>query len=631
MAGVTVGEGGRRGPGAGLPVTWRLAMLALLLLVAFVLGLSCASVARAASGAIVETVPVPAPLPLDGPANPPDVMVLRGGVHLPGQAGLLPLDATLGLHARIWRELPGQRLGVADAQRILAEGRFMPSDAAVPNLGNGAPPLWLHLSIENPGREPLPYRLYSAQGWVDRVDAWIIVPGASTMPHWSSGDERSPSRYLRPGLGFAYDAMLPPGRTELFVRSHSVNSAPVALRLVPLSRTASIESAASAWIGLVHGFLMALVLTYGLLWIGLRERSHLRYVAYVGAYLTMYLAYSGIGARWVWPDLPLVQRYATFIGMVLFAAAGLNFGRSFLGLSRHAAWLDKAVMWTVRGALLLMAIAVLANATLVVVHIAFAFILLFTFGMVGMGVYAMRHQREQASIFLAATLVAMVGTLVTTLAIKGVLPLNALTFRAVEVGVMLEAAIWALALGVRLRRQQHDGARAMALAHRDPLTGLNNRRGFLEQALPVWSTADRKGRPLAAILLDIDHFKHINDRHGHAAGDRVLVDVSDRLGSACRSGDILARWGGEEFVMLLPETDSQQAGVLAERLRELIAAAPVALGDGRATAFTASFGVAVRLGSMTLDELLRAADTALYAAKDGGRDRVVVASVPPAH
>jgi len=124
-------------------------------------------------------------------------------------------------------------------------------------------------------------------------------------------------------------------------------------------------------------------------------------------------------------------------------------------------------------------------------------------------------------------------------------------------------------------------------------------------------------------MLDIDHFKRINDVHGHDAGDRTLVAVADQLRSTCRQGDLVARWGGEEFVMLLPETQGDQAHALAERLREAFAGTAVALGNGGSTTFTASFGVAVRSDATSLEDVLRASDAALYAAKDAGRDRVV--------
>ena len=536
------------------------------------------------------------------------------------------LAGPLGRHAQLLDETPGSPLGLDAARARLAEGGFRPSPAEVPNLGNAAPPRWMHLVVDNPGTLPLAYRLYAAEGWVDRIDVWLLSPGRP-LRHWAAGDERSPGRYLRVGLGFGFDAELPPGRSEVFVRADSVDAAAMSLRLIPMDRAAALEGETQHWMGLVHGFLLALVATYGLLWLALRERNHLRYVGYVGAYLGMHLAYSGIGPQVAWPESPTIGRFAILSGMVLFSSAGLSFARSFLGLADVAPRADRAVAWGVRGALLGMAACIALNAQLPAVHLAFGFITLFTFSMVGLGALALHHRREQAAIFLAATLISMVGTLVTTMSVMGLLPFNKLTFRAVEAGVMLEAAIWALALGLRLRRQREDGVRALELAQRDPLTGLHNRRGFLDQALPVFATAARNARPVSAVVIDIDHFKRINDRHGHAGGDLTLVDVAERIRNACRSGDIVARWGGEEFVMLLPETDSAQACALAERLREAFAHAPVPLGDGQAVAITASFGVAVREGPMSLDQLLQAADSALYQAKDAGRDCVVRSAV----
>jgi diguanylate cyclase (GGDEF)-like protein len=560
-------------------------------------------------------------LTLTSPGRAQGVRVSEAGAVGIEHAATDP-TAPLGSSAQLLDELPGAPLTIEEARARLAAGAFQRSTAAVPNLGNRAPPRWLHLDIQNPGGAPLAYRLYVAEGWTDKLDVWLMVPGGAAQ-HWRAGDAGSPSRFLRMGLGFAFDAQLPPGHSELFVRADSIDSAALALRLIPQAATGELEGAAQDWLGLVHGYLLALVAAYGLMWLALRETNLLRYVVYVGSYLFMHLAYSGFGARSVWPDTPAVARFVILVGMTLFSSSGLWFARGFLGLADFAPKVDRVVAWTVRIALAAMVACVLADSAVVAVDLAFGYIMLFTFVMVGLGILGVRHGREQAPIFLAATLLSMAGALVTTLAVMGRLPFSAVTFRAVEVGVMAEATIWALALGLRLRHQQEDRARALELASHDSLTGLYNRRGFLEQAHPVFSTSMRNARPLAVVMLDIDHFKRVNDVHGHDAGDRTLVAVADQLRSACRLGDVVARWGGEEFVMLLPETQGEPAHALAERLREVFAGTVVALGDGGSTNFTASFGVAVRTDATSLEDVLRAADAALYAAKHAGRDRVV--------
>ena len=160
------------------------------------------------------------------------------------------------------------------------------------------------------------------------------------------------------------------------------------------------------------------------------------------------------------------------------------------------------------------------------------------------------------------------------------------------------------------------------LATTDSLTGAWNRRYFEQAAAFEIARYDRYGEPaLALLLFDIDHFKRINDQHGHPVGDKVLVELTQRVRHRLRATDILARWGGEEFVVLLPHCDTDQAVTLAEKLRHLIAAEPFPA----AGSLTASFGVAAYRAEETLATWIKRVDEALYAAKGGGRDQVRVA------
>jgi diguanylate cyclase (GGDEF)-like protein len=162
------------------------------------------------------------------------------------------------------------------------------------------------------------------------------------------------------------------------------------------------------------------------------------------------------------------------------------------------------------------------------------------------------------------------------------------------------------------------------LARTDVLTGLANRRHADDVLRQTIAAARRHSRELCAVLVDIDRFKSVNDVHGHAAGDAVLRTVAARLCDGLREEDLASRWGGEEFLLLLP--DAGDATVVCERLRASIADTPVKVADGVAITVTASFGWAGWGGSETAETLVARADTALYAAKDGGRDRVVAAS-----
>lgn len=183
------------------------------------------------------------------------------------------------------------------------------------------------------------------------------------------------------------------------------------------------------------------------------------------------------------------------------------------------------------------------------------------------------------------------------------------------------------------RKRYNDRLRAsvkqtIELAVTDPLTGLYNRR-YLDNHLNVlFNRSMARGRPLSVLITDIDRFKHVNDTYGHDGGDEVLREFSNRVRSTIRGADLACRYGGEEFVVVMPDTSPEIAAAVAERLRAAIENAPFMLKhSGEALNVTASFGIASRIASvLTPDQLMKQADLALYEAKNTGRNRVVAAA-----
>ena len=174
------------------------------------------------------------------------------------------------------------------------------------------------------------------------------------------------------------------------------------------------------------------------------------------------------------------------------------------------------------------------------------------------------------------------------------------------------------------QHQREQAARFAAEAERDPLTGLGNRRHLERRCSELFVTAEREQQPLVVAVLDIDHFKQVNDRHGHAAGDDVLRHLAKLLPTSLRSLDRLGRIGGEEFLAVLPDATLQQDAAIAERRRASLATTPAATGVGPVS-ITASIGVACLQAGETLGALIDRADQALYAAKHGGRNAVAQA------
>lgn len=244
-------------------------------------------------------------------------------------------------------------------------------------------------------------------------------------------------------------------------------------------------------------------------------------------------------------------------------------------------------------------------------------------GALVVGSFMMLDRRVGAMAAMGVLLASVL--LVTTsvwaeVAATGTMPTGAILYLA-RVHAFLAALLALTAAVSGMRKDLHRAlARAEILNERattDPMTGLANRWAGQERLVQERSAAQRYGRPLSIILLDLDHFKTINDAHGHVAGDGVLEVVANELRRTVREVDLVVRWGGEEFLIIAPDTGFEAARQLAERCRTAIAAE-----QPGGLPVTATFGVAELRRDEELDDLMRRADRHLYGAKDDGRDRV---------
>ena len=408
------------------------------------------------------------------------------------------------------------------------------------------------------------------------------------------------------------------------MRVDCVDPMVVPLELMSAAQLMQHKEEAAYQYGIHYGFLVALCAYNLLLFVGLRERSYLSYAAYLASYIGVNLCYTGHGSAWFWPDLPLFQRYVIPVMMVAFGATGLLFARRFLRLKTTAPPVDRGVRGLVILGFSVVALGVLFGSHFAAVWWGFFYLGLVCAVMVGLGVLSWRKNVPSAPFFLGACLAGMLGAASSTFTTWGWVPFTELGYRAVEIGVTVEATLLALALAYQMRHYQRISLEASALARIDPLTQVLNRRALFEDATPAWRTADRGDRPISVIMVDLDYFKMINDRHGHEVGDRALVAVARALTEGRRAGDLLARWGGEEFVLVLPETDVTQALVLAESLRKGIEGLSLP-GVGGPLSLSASFGVAQRRSHASVESLIADADVQLLAAKREGRNRVCAA------
>ena len=224
------------------------------------------------------------------------------------------------------------------------------------------------------------------------------------------------------------------------------------------------------------------------------------------------------------------------------------------------------------------------------------------------------------------------GTFFPLLGLGGVLFVGAMIWFAVSTNEMLFSAINVNQRNVDLARELTLKNQALELsiarieesARMDFLTGCYNRSYLMSRLMEEGARAEHRDHPFSFVLIDVDHFKSVNDEHGHLFGDDVLKAVAQQLHCSVRGMDVVARFGGEEFACLLPDANHDEALMIAERIRGVIAAAPIVIGAMRANV-TVSVGVSHWRPNYSIEKLIHEADKALYQAKRNGRDRVMVA------
>ncbi len=533
-------------------------------------------------------------------------------------------DGALGREARYFQE-DGRALDLSAAQALVEMQGFAERDQAVTSFGIGPHPVWVHLPLENTDSAALARRLVIGVTWLNRLDVYLVRDG-KVIAQWLAGD--ADTRWQKPeaGLGYVFAHDFAPGLTELYVRAEAPDPLLISLQVLAPDVLVRAERSMAYSYGLVYGLLLALVAYNALLYFGMRQRSHKDYAIYLALFMLLNMGYTGHGYAWLWPQSTVLQNFMVLVLMVVMPCAGLRFASGFLELPRYAPRLARVVSLFSMALLLLITVLTLLQWQRAAALLAFSVLSGFAFFMVWLGVHAIRQQRTAGRYFLTGASSARVGAGITSLTGGGFLPYSDVGFRAAEIGFSIEAILLSLAVAYHVRQQERARREAEELAQVDPLTGLYNRRAFLTTAEALWSVAHRHERSLVMVMLDVDGFKAVNERYGHAVGDAALEKITELVQQVCRPGDLLARWGGEEFVLLLPEMTEIEGWHVAERLRRQLGAE--ALKAGSVTLFMqASFGVAASEGMATLKALMHEVDRQLYRAKQAGGNQVCASTV----
>jgi diguanylate cyclase (GGDEF)-like protein len=515
------------------------------------------------------------------------------------------------------------------------DSRFRPFEVLKASNGPATMPetLWLRLRSPvafNPAGIPV---LIVRSGWSGRVEAFPAGPAVSQpLPHAAE---------LREFAG-AHDSVfiLPGGlaagqRVYLRVVTDPDSENSLRFSLGTLDTTLARAAEHSRMIAIAVGALTAMSLGALLIWFILKDRL---FVLYPGMFFlqAVYLVFFS-GEGFDWPVLSYAQAVVAFTWNVPIALSGAFaclFTREIADLEHSSprvytmlgwlAWVFVALAFSNCAYLVGLGDLIAAIGNLVFVGSAL-FTLLVAF-------LAWRRGNRAAGWFLIAWVMLEACAIATAvrLLFDGTSHAEGLLYYGLPLSMVAAAVLVALGVADRLRQQRAALTEAERRAQTDPLTGVLNRRSLIEHLDDACVRARSRGLPIALLFIDLDHFKDINDSYGHAAGDACLRRIIEPIEAELRQSDVIGRYGGEEFIVILSSADITAAHPIAERIRKRVADVHIE-GFGSPIKLTCSIGIAT---SDTLgvwgENLIASADAAVYAAKRSGRNRVQVAAPLPA-
>lgn len=559
--------------------------------------------ARGAGLRVAACLLVLACLPCVVVAGAPRVLVADAGL---GAVAVTPyLDAL---------EDPDRSLTIGDVRGEDVAGRFAPVGRAA-NYGFSRSAWWMRFGLRNTTDQPMRVVLRQDYPLMDRIEWWVDDAGG-TVEQGVTGDLLPFRQRPIEHQDFLIPIVLEPGRDyTTYLRFTSEGSVNIGLTLYSTDALLPAVAREQLAYGAFYGSFVLLAISSLLLYLMVRDRAFLYYFLYVVTYGTYMAAYHGLTYQLLWPDSPGFASFSQLALLALSLILLLQFSREMLETRTVAPRLDRGVRL-----LQFLTFLCLLGAPVLPYHAVIVPIAVLTLAIVVylllLGARSAWAGIASARYYLMALGVFLIGVVVYMLKTFGWIPHNVITQHGFQLGSLSEFVLLSVALSHRISE-----LKLKTLT--DALTGLHNRRYFNELLEQEFKAARAAGSGLALLVFDVDHFKRYNDQHGHARGDQALQAVAGILRRHARNPDALCRYGGEEFVLIVPGASSGQAVAIAEHLRERVAAEasephPLTLSAGVASLGDRPFG--------TAQELFVAADLALYRAKSEGRNRVVAAA-----
>jgi two-component system, sensor histidine kinase LadS len=528
----------------------------------------------------------------------------------PIEIGRGPLNLDLLVGGAQLLEDPHGALGIETVSRSSPGTGFVAATPLTANVGFSRSAWWVRFALRNAADTSQLVYLRQNYPLIDSIE--LFEPADGTWQRHATGDRRPfGSRDVR-HRDFLFPITLPAGAERTYyVRYQSQGPVDINLNLLGPNQVAEEISRENLAYGGYFGCVFMLLVWSGLVFVAVRDHAFLAYFAYVATFGLYMGVNTGFAFQYLWPDHPDWANTCLLVLLGLALVTALQFSLTILRARDYTPVLHHVarglqVLGVVAVALIpLLPYAVMVRPVSMLIMVSVIF-------MLALGAVCMVAGSRPARFYVLAWGAFLAGSIVFLLKNFGAVPHTFMTQHSWQMGALVEMILLSMTLSSRMNELKHQ-------SRTDPLTLLGNRRLFDDSFPAEFAQAREQRRPLSLVVLDIDHFKSYNDKHGHAQGDEAIKLVGGALRRHARKPFVAFRYGGEEFCVILPGTETRAAAAVAERLR-----ASVQSAMSGELGITISVGYACMAGDEfpSHEKLFEAADAALYAAKAAGRNRV---------
>lgn len=543
---------------------------------------------------------------------------------VPGKVDLSLANHSIGKSMMMYED-SGAKMTFSQI-RTMPSAAFTPLKSDVASHAFNRSAFWYRFSAENRENTPLSRLIVFEPPWLDSVNVTVVSP-RGVKQHYYGGNKYPYAQRAIDHTFINFRHLFEPGVSTVYVQVKTPDPFIVAVSILDERIFLAEQLDKSKYIGFIYGIIIAMLLYNLFLYFGIKERYYAYYVLYLSAFLMMNASYNGYTFKYLFYQLPYAQDWATSSFIYLYSITGLLFARSFLNLKMLHPGIDRFTIYVILfyiGTALLFAL--MGDYRL---HVRFSIALSVLFGLYlfSIAFYSWRKGNRSARFFLLGTTSGLIGAVITALTVMAIVPYSYAGYKAVDFGMVLDAILLSMALADRIQSTHEEKLLAELAAKTDSLTGMLNRRAYEEISSREFEWVSRYDKEMSLMMFDIDYFKKVNDTYGHDVGDRVLQRVADILNHFSRKSDYIFRRGGDEFLLLFPKTNKDEAAHLAERIREEVEKIELKINDNTIS-ITVSIGFTNYLrDDENVQRIEKRADEALYKAKEAGRNNVVFSEV----